>query len=123
VEYSGTELSSFLSEAYAAFTTDIAYSVAMCKSASSIIRKREVWAIRLELRRAERSARDLCCTSTPFTCKSVSPCGVGDCLFAPDSLKSCVVPQELGSKFRPQMLSCGKYSLESAIPVLRDLRV
>lgn len=120
-----SDLSKFdelIDRALQAFGSDVSYAVAMSRSASSIERKREVWALRLELRTAEKEARERCCSVVPFRCKAQSPCGVGDCIFATGDFANIGVEDWEGVRYRPQMDSTGRYSIESAMLPLRDYR-
>jgi len=109
-------------QALMAFGEDPAYAVSMAKQANTILNKRAVWQLRLELREAEAKARTLCNASGSFVCRATTPCGTGDCKFAVGDLTLLEVDDPTGDTRRPQRSQAGPYSLESALPSLKALR-
>jgi hypothetical protein len=115
--------SGVMAEALTAYAQDPAYAVAMTKQASTIQNKRDVWAIRTELRRAEETARTACAASSEsFTCKVTSPCGTGNCRFATGDLRRLDIPATPGRTERPDGRHASPYSIEAAVQPLRMLR-
>lgn len=108
--------------ALAAFAQDVSYAVGMVRQATTIQSKREVWAIRSELRDAESLARKMCAEDEVVGCASKTPCGVGACRFAQGDLAQAHVPEEVlvGGKKKP----CGGtgFEIDPAVAVLRRLR-
>lgn len=109
-------------EALAAFGEDPAYAVSMAKQANTILNKRAVWALRMELREAESKARSLCRESGSFVCRATTPCGTGQCKFAEGDLTLLEMDNCSGEVMRPQKNPAGAYSLESALAPLKALR-
>lgn len=105
-----------IAEALAAFATDVSYAVAMARAAVIIVKKRQVWQARKELRAAEAQAHAECRQAT-FDCHAVSPCGAGDCKFAQGEYAALDVAAP-GTAVRPQQRSIGGYSLEPAVAAL-----
>lgn len=112
-----------VAEALGAFGMDVSYAVAVVSAAVNIRRKREIWQHRLDLRKAEQTARAQCQAGPDFICKTESPCGTGTCRFASRELRDLRVPECGGATDRPQLLATGgKYSIEAAVYPLSDLR-
>jgi len=113
---------SVVDSALAAFSQDVSYAVGMVRQATTIQSKREVWAIRSELRDAESLARKMCADDTVVGCAAKTPCGVGLCRFAQGDLASAVVADEalVGGMKKP----CGGtgFEIDAAVSVLRRLR-
>lgn len=116
-------VSDLVHEALSAYSRDPSYAIAMARQAQTIISKRRVWAVRLELREAERRARAACASDPePFTCHVRGPCGVGVCPYAPSELSSLVLPPEAGRTSRPRSSSQPTYSIEQAVRPLLERR-
>lgn len=119
---SPTERAELVCRALAAFATDPSYAVAMAEAAATVEHNRAVWAVRRQLRAAERTARAECARSAPFLCHNTSPCGVGACKFAAGELTMIETPNCSGRRQRPQASSAGDYSIEPAIRPLMALQ-
>lgn len=116
-----TPFSGVVQEALHAFSEDMSYAVQMARHATTIHHKREVWAIRLELRRAESEAQALC-SQVPYAyCVNQSPCGTGECAFATGDLAELDI-REVGPGKRPHASDYPSYSLEAAVRPLQELR-
>lgn len=113
-----------MAEALTAYRLDVSYAVAMAAQASQILRKREVWAVRTELRAASVHAVMACSELPRFTCSSRSPCGTGaGCRVALPGLALLDVPAKPGKSIRPQPHESGPtYDIESAVKPLVALR-
>ena len=119
-------------EALAAYGIDASYAVSMAHTAAAIIHKRATWALRIELRAAEKVARTACVASDLTSCDLIEPCGTSACPYARGDLAELVdVPSfsRLGTSkskaTRPQPGpdgSHGLYSIEAAVQPLMDLR-
>ena len=109
-------------EALLAYKIDVSYAVAMCAQATQILRKREVWSVRSELRAASAEAVAACRRLPEFT--SPSPCGTGaGCCVAAGDLVLLDVPAKAGKATRPQPHESGPtYDIESAVKPLLALR-
>ena len=109
-------------QAMRAFAADVSYAVGMVRQATTIQSKREVWAIRSELRDAESSAQKLCAEDAVVGCSSKTPCGIGSCRFAQGDLSEILIPAEslVGGIQKP----CGGtgYGIDAAVAVLRAHR-
>lgn len=104
-----------LREAASAFATDPSYLADVAERASLIAYKRKIWAIRMEVSRAEREARDKCVRAIDFVCTNISPCGFGDCRFAaPEDADISVVSTE-PDRERPRTAMHPKYRLADAL--------
>lgn len=97
-----------------AFAADTSYAISMAKHASTIQSKRDVWALRLQLREAERSARERCVDEGVTWCSIESPCGTGQCPFAPAELAALDVRGAEGATPRPARSDYPTYSIEAA---------
>jgi len=93
----------------------------MVRQATTIQSKREVWAIRSELRDAETSARKLC-AQDGMGCLLQTPCGVGSCRFAQGDLAEITVPESglVAGKSKPT--GGVGYEVDAAIAALRAHR-
>ena len=111
-------------EALVAYKIDASYAVAMCAQASQILRKREVWSVRSELRAASAEAVAACSQQPAFTCSSPSPCGTSaTCRFSSGQLALLDVPAKPGRATRPQPHESGPtYDIEAAVKPLVALR-
>jgi len=113
---------SVVDSALAAFSQDVSYAVGMVRQATTIQSKREVWAIRSELRDAEALARKMCADDVVVGCAAKTPCGVGPCRFAQGDLASAVVAEEVlvGGMKKP----CGGtgFEIDPAVAVVRRQR-
>lgn len=109
-------------EALRAFMADSTYATTMAARAVSIVSKRSIWALRMELREAEASARKQCNAGGVYFCTNQGPCGTGQCPFATDDLKQINLSALEGQADRPVRSAYPSYSLEQAIPVLAGLR-
>lgn len=108
-------------DAMQAFSEDSSYATAMARQASAIRHKRQVWLLRLEIRKAESEARTQCEASEPFVCSNASPCGLGGCRFAtPEHGKLCLVVE--GDTERPAASQEPAYDLEASLPIIQQLR-
>lgn len=87
------ELSHIVSNAKKAFKEDSSYVVAMLNQAVNIQNKRDNYKIRTELREVEQVAREKCSSSPAFSCKVLSPCGTGRCVFAEKQYQSLKVEE------------------------------
>jgi hypothetical protein len=108
--------------AASAFEEDVSYAVAMMQKARGIKHKREICALRKELRKAEEAAQAQCAEEPPFWCRTQSPCGTGSCLFAQGDLAFLEVPAKPGNQRRPQQSLAPTYRLETAVGPLYELR-
>lgn len=100
-----------------AFASDVSYAAEMAHAAVRIARKRQVWAVRKQLRAAEAAAHAECAQHT-FDCHATSPCGVGDCKFATDNLAAHHPGPCPGDNPRPQISTAGPYNLDTAVTAL-----
>ena len=108
-------------QALRAFSSDVSYAVGMVRQATTIQSKREVWAIRSELRDAESSARKLC-AQDGAGCLLQTPCGVGQCRFAQGDLAEITVPESGLVAGKPKPGGGVGYEVDSAIAALRAHR-
>jgi hypothetical protein len=112
-----------LRAALEAFGEDVSYAVAMLRTASSILAKRQVWALRVELRGEEERARGECSAGVEFFCENRSPCGTGSqCKYARGDLVLLDIPTYQGGTARPQVSLYDSYAIESAVRPLQELR-
>lgn len=111
-----------VADALRAFSEDSSYAASMAHRASTIRGKREIWAARMDLRRAEKSAKSMCASRVSF-CVNPGPCGTGQCAFASEELSQLVMQEvDEGPQTRPNPSAYPSYNLESAIPHLQALR-
>jgi hypothetical protein len=114
-------------EAIVAFSTDPSYAIMMARQSSTIAHKRAIWALRIELRKAEADAVQQCRTSEPFVCSNQGPCGTGPgCRFARGDLALLEVepsPHRAGKSVRPMPSEHERsYSIETAVRPLHAAR-
>ncbi len=109
-------------QAMRAFAADVSYAVGMVRQATTIQSKREVWAIRSELRDAESGARKLCSEDAVVGCESKTPCGVGTCRFAQGDLVEIVLPPETLVASIPKPCGGMGYEIDAAVAALRAHR-
>jgi len=119
-----TPFADVMAEAMVAYKLDVSYAVAMAAQASQILRKREVWAVRTELRAASAEAVAACAEQPTFTCSSPSPCGTSaTCRFSSGSMTLLDVPAKPGQSLRPQPHTDGpSFDVEAAVKPLVALR-
>jgi hypothetical protein len=95
----------------------------MASHAMTIQKKRNVWALRIELRGAEAKARKLCAKAGVVFCMNASPCGTGACPFAQGDLALLQLEASLAPKVgRPAASEYPDYNLEDAVRPLQALR-
>lgn len=120
-----------MSEAQVAYSLDSRYLEAMLRSAVETQRKRKRWAIRIELRAAEKAARMACEGAGPRTCVVVEPCSTGSCPYAKGdhaelvgvpSLSKTSTNRSSRPQPRPAHVPGFTYSIEAAVQPLIDLR-
>jgi hypothetical protein len=105
-----------------AFLSDSVYATTMAARAVSIVSKRSIWALRMELREAESRAQKQCSHDGVYFCTNQGPCGTGQCPFAMGDLAKLNLAALEGRADRPVRSAYPSYSLEEAIPVLAGLR-
>lgn len=106
-----------------AFLADSSYSAKMATQATTIQNKRDIWALRIELRSAETRARKLCERAGVVFCMNASPCGTGSCPFAQGDLALLQLEASLKPKAdRPAGSEYPEYNLEDAVRPLQTLR-
>lgn len=109
--------------AYAAFTVDVSYAVAMARAATTIARKRRVWQARRDAKTAEVTAHHLCRSAGAFQCAAISPCGTEDCKFAAGEMAVLTgLGDCAGITARPQPSNRNLYTIEAAVAPLASLR-
>jgi len=115
-----------IQESLRAYRQDPTYAVDMAKQAVAIKKKRAVWKLRLEIRKAETEAREQCSKAPMFLCKNRGPCGTGEgCLFAKGDLsrlESERLDPEAKANSRPQPSIFPKYNTEQVVKALQELR-
>lgn len=117
-----SQFEQLVEEGLRAFLTDSVYATTMAGRAVSIVSKRTIWALRMELRNAESKAQKRCCEAGVYFCTNQGPCGTGQCPFAEGDLTQLVLPSLEGKTNRPVRSAYPSYSLEEAIPLLAELR-
>jgi hypothetical protein len=117
-----------MSEALVAFRIDSGYAERMLHNANLIMRKRESWVVRNELRAAESAARTACAASDLTSCEVQNPCGTGSgCPWAaPEFARidapaiAATVHKATARSTRPQPRTGDgyTYTIESALPLI-----
>lgn len=114
-----SELKAVMGRAMTAFSVDDRYVVAMVKSADTLQRKKDIWAVRKYLRICESEARGKCEKVSAFRCANESPCGIGNCKFAKLELTQYTIKTSRKT-VRPQLGI--RYTLEEAVQQLASKR-
>lgn len=113
-----------------AVTRDVTYAVAMAQRGAAIRHRRDLWQLRIELRRAEGTAIAACRAGPTASCDSLLPCGIGSsCRLAEGDLAELLleVPTRRRSGVtgtrtpRPQLTSDGLATYSELEPVLRGV--
>lgn len=119
-EFDPSQFTTVVTDALKSFRQDSSYAVSMMRQAMNIHHKRETWQLRLDLRIAEKEAREQCVKEN-FKCVLKTPCGTGDCLYAKNEFQMiCGVVFKAGKSDKPQ----GGQSCDSdaAVESLRKIR-
>ena len=122
VEVDCSRFDGLVKDGMRAFLSDSVYATTMAARAVSIVSKRSIWALRMELREAETRAQKQCAVDGVYFCMNQSPCGTGQCPFAVGDLAALNIAALEGRADRPVRSAYPSYSLEGAIPVLAGLR-
>ncbi len=113
------EYGNLLSAVLGAFSHDPSYLIDIAEHGSLIKHKKRLWAVRMEVLKAEKEARQLCSTDPEFLCTNESACGFGNCRWASPVFAGIKLapPLEEGKqvKHRPVPAKSPTYRIEDAI--------